>query len=113
MLTKVQLILIRNGFSAVHIYSPMEGVAKHAGFPLLPAPKRNMEVGHYEGACSILINLVTEHVKDEPRRKARWLIDVVFSFGKTCHFKTGQEIHIHVMGSLGTMINMAAMEPGT
>jgi hypothetical protein len=104
VLTKVQLILIRNGFSVEHVYMPLEAMTKHAGFHF-PAPKRSVEIGHFDGACAVLIALVHENIQEQPSRKAKWLIDVVFSFGKNCNFATGQDIHIHVMGSLSALIN--------
>jgi hypothetical protein len=109
VLTKVQLILIRNGFSVEHVYAPGEAMTKHGGIHF-PAPKRNMEIGHYDAACYVLINVTSETVKDEPKRAAKWVCDVVFSFGRNCHFQTGQEVHIHVMASLDAMINMQALE---
>jgi hypothetical protein len=105
VLTKVELIVIRNEFSVQHMYLPMEAVTnKHVVL------KKPVEFGHYDGVCNMLINLVHENCKETPHRKAVWLLDVIFTFGKKTNFATGQEIHIHVMGSLDTMINMTKQE---
>ncbi len=106
MIPKVQLILIRNDFSVQHTYLPLETITKHRGVALFQ-PKREMEIGHYDVAVMLLNNLVHEHCEEERARKANWLGNVIFSFGKNANFKTGQEVHIHVLTSLETLINVA------
>ena len=100
MLNKQELHNVRNDFSANHIYS----LAEYHPDPKVK--KHDLEVSHFDGCCFILIHAVHEHVKEKPTQKAKWLLDVVFTFGQRSDFKTSKDAHIHVMVSLETLINV-------
>ncbi len=96
MISRNQLISIRNSFSVDHVYSLAEYKPGH----------KDVEIGHFEGATYLLVHKVHEHCDDPKAPKAKWLIDVVFSGGKRHMFLTSKDIHIHVMTALDTIINM-------
>lgn len=92
---------MRDHFSVHHMYT------EYHPDPKVHAKRHEMELNHYDGCAYIIIHAVHENVPHEPVKKAKWLLDVVFSFGQRSDFTTAKDAHIHVMVSLETLANVA------
>lgn len=99
MLKRKELHAVRDHFSVHHMYGEYH--------PDVKTKRHELEVSHYDGCAYIIIHAVHEYVPHEPHKKSKWLLDIVFSFGKRSDFTNGKDAHIHVMVSLETLANVA------
>ena len=95
MIEKTKLVMIRNTFSVHHLYTP----------PQKPNPK--VEIGHFDGAMSVLVVACIEaHTPDPAQRQVQWLSKAVFG-PKGQEFVCAKDAHVHVMVALETLINVS------
>jgi hypothetical protein len=97
MIAKGELLAIRSEFSIEHVYSLSEYHKAEA--------KRSVEVDHFDGATFILIACVYRNCRHNPVECYHWLFRAIF--GRTTYFRTGKDVHVHVLTALETIINIA------